>query len=449
MRQQDRTDVPDQGKCYASLMAGLPASTPSAAPVAGSRRTGGLAAWLLLALVPLLPLQNIIDKINTPLRSIKGLNFLNLTALLLIGLWFWRTIVRGRPLLPRSRYNRVLGAYFVLTYLALWRAVAYIDAPLPLGPSDPSFIFWKDYMICFLMFFVVSTTIDEEQTMRRLTMAMLAVLPYMVYVHNNNLQWANSWHFDDDMRVRGTMMHLGSNELAAFYVIGLMVSVGLAMSMKELKLRLYWLFSALLLGWGVIYSYSRSAYIASLAGLALVGLLRNLRIAILFVAFIMVAPLVLPASVMDRFDMINGKQAKTDESTERRMILWDVAWKRFQENPILGTGYRSFTKLNRFHMDTHNMYLKVLCELGIFGFLLYVAQLLVGIRQGWLLARYQPTPFAKGLGTGLLGASLAAIVLNLFGDRSSYLAVTAYFWVWQGMGARILRGVELEGGWSR
>jgi hypothetical protein len=53
------------------------------------------------------------------------------------------------------------------------------------------------------------------------------------------------------------------------------------------------------------------------------------------------------------------------------------------------------------------------------------------------------------LGTGLLAASFAGLILNLFGDRSSYLAVTGYFWAWQGMGARILRATESEGGWNR
>lgn len=442
---------------YISAMGGLPVTpapndpTAAAPPAAGvtARPAGstGKAAWIFMLLIPLLPLQNIIEKLDGPLRVAKGLNTLNLMAVLFIGIWLWRTVGRGRPLLGRSRFNVILLLYMLISYVGLWRSVISVDAPLPLSPTDPSFVFWKDYMMGFLMFFVISNAVDDETTMRRLTLVMFAVLPYMLYVHRDNLQWASSWHYDDDMRVKGTMMHLGSNELAAFYVTGLMVAVGLLVGVKGLRWRIACLAAAVMCGWGVAYSYSRSAYIASLAGLALVGLLRNLRIAILVIGFVLVAPLILPASIMDRYDMINSEQTKTDESTERRMILWRVAWKEFKSNPVLGTGFRSFTKLNEFRMDTHNMYLKVLCELGAFGFLLFVAQLLAGIRQGVLLARHPPSPFARGLGTGLLGASLAAIVLNLFGDRSSYLAVTGFFWVWQGMGARILRAVEHEGGW--
>jgi len=423
------------------------AASPDIPPVA--RRTSWLLLGLLALVLPLYPLQNIIDKIDQPLRGLPGVNFINLSALLLVGLWFGRTLFAGRPLVGRSLLNRTLGLFILLTYLGLWRAVSYVDAPLPLGPSDPSFVFWKDAMLAFVLFFVAANTIHDERTMRLLSFAMLLVLPYMVHVHNDNLSWATSWHYDHDMRVNGTMLHLGSNELAAFYVVALLVSAGLLLSLRDLQWRLFFLLSTGLAAWGVIYSYSRSAYLAALVGAALMGLLRSLKLTLVLLLFLLAAPLFLPASVLDRFGMINSEQTQTDESTERRLELWTVAWERFQENPVLGTGYRSFPKLNRYNMDTHNNYLKVLCELGLFGFLAFLGLFVHGFRQGWLLSRQSPTPFARGLGMGVMAASLGLLVLNFFGDRASYLAVTCFFWTWQGMAARILRAVRYEGGWAR
>ncbi len=399
-------------------------------------------------IVPLLPLQNVIYKLDTPFRGIPGLNILNLTTVLLLLAWIIYTKGRGRPMFAPSRYNRVLVAYMLVSYLGLWRSVSYVGAPPPLSPSDPSFVFWKDYITEFILFFAVANLIDDERRMKRLTFMMLLFLPYMFRVHRADLSWANSWHYDDDMRVNGTMMFLGSNELAAFYTMGLMVVIGLLTTARSLAWRLYLWGAAFFLGWGVIFSYSRSAYIASLLGLGMMAAVKNRKLGALMIVFVLAAPFILPASVQDRFSMIGSDQVEKDESSRRRVELWQVALDRFAENPILGTGFRSFPHLNKYGMDTHNMYLKVLCELGIFGIILYVAQFLMGLRQGWALLKASPTPFAAGLGLGLLAATAAAMFLNVFGDRSSYLAVTGHFWTWQAMASRILRAEEHEGGWT-
>ncbi len=410
--------------------------------------TGRKTYLLLCAFLPLLPLQNIIYKLDGPLRAIPGVNLLNLGALFTLVAWLAATLGKGRPLLGPARFNGILVLYVGLTYLGLWRAVSYVGAQPPISPSADSFVFWKDYMTVFLLFFMVSNGVHDERSMRRLTVLCFAVLPYMVFVHNDQLQWANSWHYDDDMRVRGTMMNLGSNELAAFYVIGLAVSLGLLTSMKGLRWKAYLAGAVAMFGWGVGSSYSRSAYLASILAITLVVAVRGRKLLLLLLILVPAAPFLLPASVQDRFNMIGSDQTEKDESTRKRIELWDVALERFKDNPILGTGTRSFTKLNRYGMDTHNMFLKVLCELGVFGITLFVLQFLVGLRQSWVLLRRRPTPFAAGLGAGLLGATAAAMFLNVFGDRSSYLAVTGQYWVWHAMAGRILRAEEKEGGWT-
>ena len=395
----------------------------------------------------LIPLQNVVDKLDGPLKSIPGVNITNLAILGLLIYWMASTLAKGRPLLPRSRLNKVLGLYALITYLGLWRAVAYVNAPAPLSPSDPSFVWWKDYMSAILLFFVVQAVIRNERTMRVMTALMLLPLPYMIMVHRNHLQWGSSWHYDHDLRVSGTFMHLGSNELAAFYVVSLLVALGLAIHMSG-KWRLGALLALSFLIWGVVNSYSRSTYVAAMAGAAFVGLLKNRRLFLVLIVFVVIAPFVLPVAVLERFGMIDSAQTTKDESTAKRMEVWDVAWRRFQENPILGTGFRSFPKLNKYGMDTHNMYLKVLCELGIMGFLLFIGMLVMALRQSWRLYGIATTPFLKGLSLGLMSASISVMIINIMGDRSSYLAVTGHWWIWHGMAACAVRHIEDGDTWT-
>lgn len=64
-----------------------------------------------------------------------------------------------------------------------------------------------------------------------------------------------------------------------------------------------------------------------------------------------------------------------DNSVTARVKLLTVAWNKFKENPIIGNGYRALIKdymsLGRDKNDNpHNIYLQVLSEVGVIGFLI-------------------------------------------------------------------------------
>lgn len=65
----------------------------------------------------------------------------------------------------------------------------------------------------------------------------------------------------------------------------------------------------------------------------------------------------------------------TDDISSGRFRLYEYAWNFFLDKPILGIGWRRFTQyiMPLFHgkkqlMDTHNVFLQLLCETGVVGF---------------------------------------------------------------------------------
>lgn len=59
-----------------------------------------------------------------------------------------------------------------------------------------------------------------------------------------------------------------------------------------------------------------------------------------------------------------------------RFILWEYAWKLFCKSPILGIGWRQYRNeallnINQ-NMEVHNVYLQILTETGVIGFILYI-----------------------------------------------------------------------------
>lgn len=66
---------------------------------------------------------------------------------------------------------------------------------------------------------------------------------------------------------------------------------------------------------------------------------------------------------------------KVEELGNGRLILWELAWQAFLENPWFGKGWGSFSKIapksgNVRATNVHCVYLQLLCETGIIGFLL-------------------------------------------------------------------------------
>ena len=74
--------------------------------------------------------------------------------------------------------------------------------------------------------------------------------------------------------------------------------------------------------------------------------------------------------------------------------------------------------------------------MGIIGLVLFLALLLSMFGSGLRLFRLEQDPFLRSLGLGFSAMIVGAMVLNLFGDRWTYLQVNGFVWVLLGCVAR-------------
>lgn len=375
-------------------------------------------------LIPLLPYEALREKlIDYPL----GAHVIYLLLLsILLGL-----VLKGQLPIPRTPLNRALLIFAAFLYLSLWQGAVYLHSDYPLLPSDPRFSVWKDYMAMPLVFVA---TMGAIRTRQQVQLVLLMVCLSILVVDRSalmNVLSHNFSHFDEGKRDGGPLGYAGSNGLAAFEAQCSCFLLGFAAfeTRRLRKLAIYGLVALTL--YCLLYSFSRGGYIALLAGLLVIGILKNRKMVLVVAALLLTWQFIVPLAVQERINMTMNDDQRLEESAQQRVQLWTDARELISSNPVVGTGYVTYMYMGRVEglKDTHNIYVKVLVETGIVGMLVFLWLLSRLFATAWRLFRQSADGFSNGMALGLLSLLGCLLVANLFGDRWTYIEVNGIVWV--------------------
>lgn len=404
--------------------AGSEDTVPAPARAVAQARGRHPQNWVLYLFLLLLPLQNLQTGYMPNFGG--GLNFLNLMfGLSLLGAF----LVRGR-LARNEPVNRWVLAYAIYALISLQVGYHYVSN------AETHVNVLKDHLLGVFVVYLVQMSVQDWRDVRRVVLVTLLPLPYMAHVVWTEHQSVASWHYSDDLRIQGTFSLLGANEFAAFCVTVAVVLFGLLVAARISKLwRMALLAGISCMVLGILYAYSRTAYISLLLGVVTVVLAWRGRWKLILPLLLAAAivPSVLPPSVVERYDSTNVEAGHRDESTELRFEYWQVAWENFLDHPVLGTGFHTFHhhEINPNKKDTHNLYMRTLAEGGLVGAFVLLGLLLSVFRTARReMRRARSGSWHYALALGLVGAWVALLCSNLFGDRFTYYPMIAYFWVY-------------------
>lgn len=386
--------------------------------------------WFLYAFLILLPLQNLQTDYIPNFGG--GLNFLNIGFVLA----FIGALRCGGTVTRWSGLRNWVVLFIAYCYLSV--IIGFANVPSA-GPTDDRFNSLKDQALAMLLVFIAQMSVVNWTALKRIILVTILPMPYMLRVTWDQHNSVNGWHYNDDMRISGTFSLLGANEFAAFCVTMTILFFALLLAMKWSRWwRIVLVGGIACMALGIVWTYSRTAYITVLLGGATVILLWRGRwkmiLPLILVALIL--PGMLPVSVTERFGSTTIEEGKRDESVEMRFEFWRIAWKNFTEHPLFGSGYRTFGhhEINPFNMDTHNFFMRELTEKGLFGIAITIGLLLSIARACLRVMRESPQDnLAYALGLGMVAAWLALVVGNFFGDRFTYYPMIGYFWVYLGL----------------
>lgn len=206
----------------------------------------------------------------------------------------------------------------------------------------------------------------------------------------------------------------------------------------------------------LIFSASKSGWLALLLAIPFVLLLGNKKLFIISLLMVIVAlsffPL-LSGTARDRilhfFDFNEGG------STSHRSILWSMGLAMFSDRPLLGQGLGTFMfNFRKFQPQdypqgwgisyVHNCFLQIAAETGILGFLSFVSIITVLFFVSLkTLLKTKKDPYYYILSGTLTG--IFAYLVGSFFDTSLYsLPLAVLFWFMVGLNIVVMKIIRLE-----
>lgn len=380
----------------------------------------------LLFLVPLLPLQNVVNKLHEfPL----GQDFNDILLLCMLFGWFVSKASKSSRLLASTPFTGILFLYLIFTYITLWMGSHFLhDAP-PVNPADPRVQFWKNYMVLPLLFFITLNNLRDVKDMRKMMIVMCASMFLMNYYNVQQVADMTSWV--NRTKVHGTFVDLGANEVASFYATYTFVLMGLLFFIKGKKEKAGLLILIGINFFIVLFMFSRAAYMATTVAFIFIALLRKKTLLIIPIILAVSWTTLLPKDVIERVTF-SENEGELDDSAATRLVLWQQSIAYFQENPIIGIGFNVFSRIG-LRKDAHNVFMRTLAEQGLTGFLFLITIMLLAMNRSWRLYRRARDPFLKGLGLGFCACVISNMIGNFFGDRWTPLSLASYYWVFLAM----------------
>jgi len=349
---------------------------------------------------------------------------------ILIGVW----MNRGGSELSEFSMRGILLLVTTYSYLSLWYGSFFLSWGWPISLSDPRFSLWRNWaefsVICVLSFLAIKTRKQVETVL--FLMCITAFLLSWDFFQTMSAQDVSRYSWD--LRYSGVLGYANANGFAAFEAMFILLLLGLFGKGLSSKLKLIVVPTMLACGYGLLFAFSRGAYLGLACGVIALGILRKKFFSVLAVA-VLVGSFLLPSAVSDRIAGTYAQGAMTTEKTLDpsaldRVSIWQNAVDIIRAYPLLGTGFNTYAFMHPLGFrDTHNLYLKILLEQGAIGFLIFLTLLWKMFRQGYDLFRNSTDPFLASVGLGFGISVIGAIVINVFGDRWSYLQVDSYMWL--------------------
>jgi len=415
------------------LLKGIaPLTVYSSGLVCAIRAITGNVRWALMLVIFLLPLRNVIDKIQSFPFANQFIDIL-IGAVLIGGCFSSKNVDLKTP--KQSNLNTIALITVIYLLLSLFRGGFFLFGGINFNVHDSRIQDWKNFSLMPLLYFLTSKNSVNKNDIWTIFALMCCSMFLVDYYAIHQIKEHSGLLGRE--QIKGTFQFLGPNEVAAFLNEYTIILMSVLYALKKSRNKLLLLVLILTNLYCVMFLYSRGAYAGLMAGMFILFAIKDKKLLLPLILVLLFWQNVLPQNAVDRIKETKTEYGRFDESSQRRIDIWQQSLGYFKSNPIVGIGFGSFRHLGLDLGDTHNIYVKILTEQGLIGIIIFLIMIFYFFKTGWQLYQKGDDDLSKALGLGFFCCIFVMMVNNFFGDRWSYLEPNAYLWIFAGLVVRL------------
>jgi O-antigen ligase len=412
----------------------------------------GLAAMLVVLVRPRLSLHLWLLAIPIgewlPSTGIPGLNGPNLLVVVMMLSWIIPRMMHREPIMSRTRLRGPVAAYLFIIFVSLVRAWLF-----PPGPGYDGIQMLKSVWqvaLGFLVYYAAANVVTDKNEVKRLLISFAAGVSLGALIAVRQFLSAGV-----DSRVAGAMGDI--NDLGAYFamVASALVGLFLASGMFRGFKRLFIAAAAALATFGVMIPKSRGGYVGVAAGIGVLTYILDKRVAVVFALILALSPIWAPGFVKDRVaettvesveaELYGDATDRLDPSAGVRLEIWKIVARESMRSPIIGFGYGAVPYLTAGVLSkpfsAHSLYFATLGESGLLGVAVLVWLIAACFASGRELLRLSSDPTSRGLAIAFLGATVALVLANAFGQRFTHISIAGTYFFLAGL---VDRSIQIE-----
>lgn len=384
-----------------------------------------LTTLMLLPLIPLLPRSTLIV---TALIAVTAISFLI-------------KVLLGKRLFHFEQYDVIILIFMLFTLIS--------------GIFNKGIESFENSLVIIalsLTYFLVSNILVNrrlaENAVKIITLSSAPTAVYGIityYVSDIHTEWTDPMFGE---RARAFSTFGNPNVYAVYLIVAIVFSLALTFDRSQGRSAiLYAVISAMNI-YALVVTWTRGAWLAiilSALGFAIIRSRRCPKLLLLPVILIPLAIPFVPSDVIERFLSIFNA---SDSSAMSRLSIWRSSVLMFFDNLFIGAGVGSESFSEEFlkyaedgmtAVHSHNLFLEIGCELGVFALLSFIFLLVVRIRHRATYAKYVRGSSVDNLCT----ISGTALFTLLFFGMTDYIwynsTMFVLFWAVFGIGSATLR----------
>ena len=370
----------------------------------------------ILFLAAYLPFQIALDPaVDVDLASIRVL------VLVLFLMWLASGLKNKRIIIQASLQSALITAFLFLNALSIlmarntdwsWRKLLFLLSIFPVYFVVSATIDSREKVLQAVKFLVASGTVLAAVGITQFIAQFIfglektykfwadnVVVPFLGKAFSQAVLQNPSWlvNISGKTYLRATAVFPDPHMLA-FY-LGLLIPLALGLVFFGEKKNYFWLVALGILLLADLLTFSRGGYLGLFTGAVVIMCLwwnkigRNYKFGALALAGMMVAALLLPSPISQRFyssfDLQEGSNAG-------RIAIWSQALNVSENNPLLGVGIGNYPLAVKASADyrepiyAHNTYLDIAVETGIVNMLVWALLLGVVFLKFYALGKQEP-----------------------------------------------------------